>query len=324
MARRLTIVSGKRPVLVLLLVWAIFAQPAAAADPAIRFAYQPSVAGAAMMVAASEGFFAAEGLKVESKLLASGPVVNEALVSGSAEFGVMGDVPSVIAVATGLPLRIVATIGGGAARERVMVPRDSAIQSVRELAGKKVAITLGSSAQAGWYRLAEMYGISVQQVKLINMQPNDMVEALATRQVDAAVLWEPTPTIMEARGVGRELANLSIVGNTFPYQLLVSSRFAAQRPDLVERVLKALLVGTAFIRENLESAAVTVAKVTGLDPALALRSMSYHFYEVGLPPATYESLQTTAEFLLEYKSIKRLPDWNKVIDRSFLERLSAL
>jgi sulfonate transport system substrate-binding protein len=288
--------------------------------PVIKLAYQPSVAGASVMVALEMGYFADEGLNVQTLFFNSGTLINKAMASGQAVMGVMGDVPSVIAVSL-LPVTIVATIGGGACRERVMVQTDSALQSILELEGKKVGLTRGTSGHMFWYRIAWRDGLDPESVRQFDIQPAEMVEALATGQIDAAVLWEPWPTIVEQRGIGRAVGCGEGTGNDYPYQLMVNTRFAQDYPRLVQAFLKALVRGNQFILDNPEQTAVLIGNATGLDLAVASRSMEFHFFEIKMDEQIKSSLKQTATFLRELGYLTKEPDWDKAIDESFLDQL---
>ncbi|MBW1902363.1 MAG: ABC transporter substrate-binding protein, partial [Deltaproteobacteria bacterium] len=60
------------------------------------FAYQDRVADAISIIAAEKGFFKEQGLSLVLKRFSSGPECMEALASGSADFGTMGDTTAII------------------------------------------------------------------------------------------------------------------------------------------------------------------------------------------------------------------------------------
>ncbi|MBO8126578.1 MAG: ABC transporter substrate-binding protein [Firmicutes bacterium] len=284
------------------------------------FGYQPSLGAATAAVADQLGFFRAEGVALETRIFNDGTLINEALAAGAIQFGVVGDMPTITALAARLPVKVVAAVGGGGKRERLMV-RDSEVTAFSELQGKRIGVTRGTSGFNAFQLLCQKYGYELTEFKLINIRPANMPEALASAQVDAVLTWEPTPSLIEAAGLGRELLNLKDSELIFPLTLVVRTSVLENDPEAVRKVLKALRRAAEFIQENPTKAGEVVAKISGLSPELAQRSLGYHFYEVGWTPQVENSLKKTAQMLWEQKELRALPDWDTAIDASFCSRL---
>ncbi|SJZ30794.1 ABC transporter substrate-binding protein [Selenihalanaerobacter shriftii] len=290
--------------------------------PKISFAYQTSVAHSLAMIADHKGFFASEGLDVNTQVLNSGPAVNEAIASGSVQFGTMGDTPALMAVAGNLPVKILSSVGGGENRQRLMVKKNSNIDSVKDLAGKTIGIKKGTSSHGGFYQLASKEGLDPDQVSIIDIRPPDMADALATDQADAILIWEPTPTVIEAKNIGRELSTLAGTNNQYPVFILANTAYAQKNKEVVIKVLKSLKKAAKFLQNNPDQAAQVVSKVTGLSPELAKKSMNYHYFKVDFNEEIKESLNNTAAFLYEYDKIQKIPKLEKVIDDSYLKQIN--
>lgn len=292
--------------------------PASAAGPQIGFAYQLSVGNMAAAVADKGGFFAREGLSVKGMCFSSGPLINEALASGSAQFGIMGDVPTIMGVASGLPVKILGEVGGGERRNRVMVAASSRFKSFLDLKGMRIGITKGTSAHGALFRLCAAHGLEPTAFRLVHLEPPDMPEALASGQVEAVVVWEPTPTLIEAKGIGRELLSLAGYGNSFPMCVLGSTRFAKAYPEETRKVMRALARASRYIEENPDEAAQLMSSATGQPAPVVRKSMGFHYFTVRWVASTLESLKQTTAFLIEERTLRVAPDWNAVVDTSFL------
>ncbi len=290
--------------------------PTEAAGPAIRFAYQDRIADAASIIAVEKGFFAKEGLAVKTFVFSSGPACSEALVTGSADIGTMGDTTAVIAAARS-PVKIIASHGGGEHRHRIIVTADSPIRSPADLVGRSIAVKKGTSTYGGLLAWADSRGLDLSKVKVTDMRPQDMADALLSGAIDAIVASEPTPSIVEERG-GRELATLGGLGNTYPILLVARDEFLAGHGEAVTRFMRAMGRAASFIVENPEEAAALVARKTGLSQETTERAMSHHYYGLQLDDDTMASLQRIADFLVAQKTLEAPPDWEGVIDRSFI------
>src|SRR5712664_3059565 len=75
----------------------------------------------------------------------SGPPLLEAINVGAIDFGNTGETPPVFAQAAGAPIRYVAYEPPAPKGEAIFVPKDSKLNSVADLRGKKVALNKGSN-----------------------------------------------------------------------------------------------------------------------------------------------------------------------------------
>lgn len=131
--------------------------------------------------------FKADGIKVEwSYLRGAGPAVNELFANRLVDFGFgLGDLPSIIGRAGGLPTRVLLA-GGIRQNSYVVAPADSQINSVKDLRGKKVAVFKGTNIQLAVQRILEANGLSEKELRSINMNTPTTKAALVTRDVEAA------------------------------------------------------------------------------------------------------------------------------------------
>src|SRR5271155_5066942 len=75
-----------------------------------------------------------------------GPPLLEALNAGGIDYGYTGDAPPIFAQAARAAIRYVGVIPARGYGQAIIVPQDSAVQSLAALKGKKVAVAKGSSA----------------------------------------------------------------------------------------------------------------------------------------------------------------------------------
>jgi len=291
--------------------------PGPATGPTVRFAYQDRVADAASIIAVARGFFRDEGLDVKPLVFSSGPACSETLLSGSADVGTMGDTTAVIAVARS-PVTIIASHGGGEHRHRIVVAGDRAIRSPADLIGKRLAVKKGTSTYGGLLAWAGAVKLDLTRVKVTEMRPEDMGDALISGAVDAIVASEPTPSIVEERG-GRELATLGGLGNSYPILLVGRNEFLAAQPEAVTAFLRAMRRAAQFIQDHPDQAAEVIATKTGLSTEVAARAMAHHYYTLQLDQSTRASLDGIADFLVSQDILEAPPDLSQTVDDAFLK-----
>jgi len=296
--------------------------PSTLATP-VHFAYQDRIVDAIPIVAMAQGYFQQEGLEVKPSVFSSGPACSEAVLSGAADFGTMGDTTAVIAAAQRAPVKILASHGGGEHRHRILVKKDSPIHQAGDLVGKKVAVKKGTSTYGGLLAWAEKQGLDLKKVEVMDLRPEDMPEALAGSAVDAIVASEPTPSQVEAKGYGRELATLGGLGNTYPVLLVVRVRFVQEHPEAIPRFLRAMQRGADFLRDHPDEAVRLVAQSSGLPEEVAREAMGRHEYAVNLDEEITRSLDQIAQFLLSQGTIEQLPDWSQALAGEYLRQAEA-
>ncbi|UCC69142.1 MAG: aliphatic sulfonate ABC transporter substrate-binding protein [Armatimonadota bacterium] len=290
---------------------------------ALRLAYGKKIHYAPQIIALKQGYFADAGLAIDAKAVQAGIQAAEALTSGSADVAVMGDAPGIIAAASGMPVKIVAAYGGGENMHRIVAAPKSGIRSAADLKGKRVGIQMGSSTHGGLLLFLEKNGLSADDLKLIPLNPSDMPEAMLTNQIDAGVGSEPWPSNIEERVEGSyEVATLSRLGNNYPLVMLVTERYAQEHPEAVLATLRATKKAVDFMHRSPDEAAELIAQATGVPVARERRIMDTLEWEVVLDDATVNSLKQTADFLHSQSKISTLPDWDKVIDPSFVQPMN--
>jgi len=286
--------------------------------PEVRFAYQDRIADAVSVIAVENGFFAKEGLQVKPMMFTSGPACTEAVVSGSADIATMGDTTAVISVARA-PVTIVASHGGGEHRHRIIVKAGSSIRFPRDLVGKRVAVSKGTSTYGGFLAWARARKLDLSKVRIIDMKPEDMGTALLSGAVDAAVASEPTPSVMEEKG-GRQLATLGGLGNNYPILLVTRNDFLREHPEAATRFVRAMSRAAEFVRSHQEETAQIMARKTGLSPAATAKAMKLHYYRVQLDRQTRASLREIADFLVQQKILDNAPDLGKTVTDRYLPK----
>ncbi len=196
------------------LALAVLAAPPAAhaADPlVVRVGYasigvgnRPFVGGSSAATAHAEGYLEQEfagdpGVRIEwSFFKGAGPAVNEAIANGQLDFALQGDLPSLIGRSNGLKTKLLLASGAHQATY-LAVPKGSAVRSVKDLRGRKMAMFRGTNHQLAINKVLAANGLTERDLKIINMDTATMSAAVATRDVDAAF---GEPALLDVAGQG--------------------------------------------------------------------------------------------------------------------------
>ncbi|MTV15853.1 MULTISPECIES: sulfonate ABC transporter substrate-binding protein [Bradyrhizobium] len=225
----------------------------------------------------------AVGTKVVWTEFPSGPPLLEALNVGAIDFGNTGEAPPIFAQAAGAPIQYVAYEPPAPKGEAILVPKDSAIKSVADLKGKKVALNKGSNVHYLLVKALEKAGVKYSEIEPVFLAPADARAAFERGAVDAWVIWDPFQAAAEAATGARTVADgTGIVAN---YQFyFASKKFLQADPKLVELVLAQLSEVDDWAKGDIHAVAEQLAPSIGLSlpvVEVALKRQAY-----GIKPVT--------------------------------------
>lgn len=290
----------------------------------VRLTYSEKACYLPVVVAIEEGFYAAEGLKVESKVVTGGIESAEALISGQADVGTMGDAPTAIVLSRSPNFRLICNQAVGERMHRIVVRNDSGIKTPRDLQGKRVAVQLGSSTHGAFLLYCRKHDVDVSKVNFVSLSPRDFPEAMVARQVDAIAGSEPWPgNVMAKCKDSHELANLKGLGNNYPLPIIADVRFLQAHPTVAAALVRGTRKAIELITADPKRAVGALAAKSGVPAERELKGRADYDFTVDLDEATVSSLQKTAEFLKSQKKIDKVPDVAALVDRSGLEAVGT-
>ncbi|MEF2975914.1 ABC transporter substrate-binding protein [Subtercola sp. YIM 133946] len=235
------------------------AAPAATASgglTAITVGVSPSTASAAVYLAQQKEF-AEQGLAVTTTTIQSGAEAIPQLLNGGLTFA-LGDAAGTITASSndiGITATGVATVSPTDASKdySAIMTANPAITSVAGLAGKTVAVNqLKGIAQLTAAAAIDKQGGDSSKVQFVELAFPQMVDALTSGKVDAALIVEPFLSAAKAKGLTTVIAPQSYSVPGLPSTIFVASTaYATANPDIVTRFNKA--VGEAGARANADT-----------------------------------------------------------------------
>jgi sulfonate transport system substrate-binding protein len=223
----------------------------------------------------------------------AGPVQLEALNVGAIDFGDVGEAPPIFAQAAGAPLVYVGATVPRPQLEANIVPKGSAITTVADLKGKKIAFNKGSNVQYFLVKLLEKYGLKYGDVQAIYLPPPDARAAFQKGSVDAWVIWDPFLASAQKTLDAQILADAAGIVNNRGYYF-TSRDFATQNTDVLKIAIQEINAIDSWIAKNKPAAAAELASVLGLDKSVT---------ELYLSRAAYGTAAVTRDILGEQQVI---------------------
>ncbi|NVM87702.1 sulfonate transport system substrate-binding protein [Variovorax sp. SG517] len=245
------------------------------------------------------------GVSVKWTEFTAGPVQLEALNVGSIDFGDVGEAPPIFAQAAGAPLAYVGATVPRPQSEAVLVPKGSAIKTVADLKGKKIALNKGSNVHYFIVKLFEKHGLAFADLNLVYLPPADARAAFEKGSVDAWVIWDPFLAAAEKSLDARVLADATgVVGNRAYY--FSSLDYVAKNADVLAIAIEELNKVDVWGAANKGELAGELATLWGLPKPVAELSVNRSAY--GTAPITKAILgeqQKIADTFFELKLIPK-------------------
>lgn len=275
----------------------------------IRIATQPIPHYAPIFVAKHKKWLDEELAKVGAKptlkwtSFSAGPPINESFAAGQQDIGFQGDTPAIIGKAAGINTRIIGLTATGPKSLAVVVPTKSGIKSPKDLKGKKVAVVKGSYAHHLLVLVLQKGGLTTSDIEFINLSQADIATSIVDGTIDAAAIWEPLITKLEAQGSVRVLADGTGIKKG-ALVIIATNDFVTKHRDQTKAVLKAYQRGADFIKSNPKAAAQLIAKDVNLSTDLLLKVLAKFDYNPAIQADDIEDLKKVEVFMKNNAIIK--------------------
>jgi NitT/TauT family transport system substrate-binding protein len=202
-------------------------------------------------VAAAQGLFRQEGLDVTVDVHGTGPRALDAMRAGKADLATCAETVVVLAGLRGQPVSVLASIATGT-KMTALVARHPSIETPADLPGKRVGVPRGTTAEFFLDSLLVRHGVERGSVRVVDLKPTDLADALERGEVDAVAVWEPHAQQVRQRlaGSARIFHAEDIYFET--HDLVSQPGFTKERPKVAEKVLRALVGAERLLRDRPE------------------------------------------------------------------------
>ncbi len=220
------------------------------------------------------------GVKVNWVSFDTGTAMSAAMASGDVQISVSQGVPPfVVATSAGQDLQIVDVAVSYSENDNCVVASALEIDknSADELAGKKVAVPLGTAAHYGFLKQMNHFGVKVDGLEVVDMAPADSAAALAQGSLDMACGWGGALRRMKEHGnillTGAEKEELGIL--VFDVTTAPAS-FVAENSELVSKFVGVTAAMNSIWNTGLMNDVMlpVIAKDAGMDEGATADTMA--------------------------------------------------
>ncbi len=214
-------------------------------------------------VSKAEGFYEEYMPDIDIETFNAGRDINNALKAQSADIGgAFGIVPVAVGLTSGIDYKVVYIATRIQGTEGLVAKEDSGINSVADLKGKKVGYTSASSGHYGILCALQDAGMTVDDVELIDMDPDAINSAWQRGDIDVAYTWNPTLINLKNSGgkVILTVEDLAENGHATYNFYVVRSDYAEANPDQVVAFIKGVQKGAQLYKDKPDAAKAAAAE----------------------------------------------------------------
>ena len=309
-------------VLVVIALIAVFVVPVIAQEPKVTIAMSGWTGFAPLSLAEKAGLFKKHGVDATIKFI---PQKDRHLAIAS------GDVPCaattvetwIIWNANGVATKQVVQLDKSYGADGMVVRKD--VGKIADLRGKTIAASAPGTAP--YFTLAwflKKNGLSVKDVKVVNLEPGPAAQAFIAGQNDAAMTYEPyLSSVREKPEAGK------IIATTLDYPMVMDTfgctpKFIQEQPKLVQAMVDGYFDALQMIKQEPKKSFEimgAVVKQTGEQFEKSQSYLRWQDREANKKFFTGEIQafsKDAADLLLELGIIKTVPDTTAIIDTRFI------
>ena len=288
------------------------------ARPIVRLAYLKIGSDLPYFVGASKMIFAKHGLEVRGVRLGDSNQVVEALLSGQIDAADITGSSVVLAEAVRKPgafkVFMASMAGANSNIHQLIARKDTGIESIRDLAGRRLAVFPGSQMRA-YVQLVLRHFLEPPQIAnvvLVPLTPPQQIQAMRDGQVDAVLALEPTGTEIVSARLGKRIGNnvlFEYVSKPEPFLTaygLLGTAWASKNPAAARALVEAYGEITAYIADHPGDARQVLAVELGVDAEVARETSLYEYLVV--PALTPTAVAASVKVMVDAGVLERAPD----------------
>jgi len=272
------------------------------------------------------------GLKVKWRAFGNGNEMSQAMASGDVQIAYsQGLVPYVVAVSSGLPLKMIGVAVSYAEADNCVVSKESGItkENAKKLEGMKIGTPIGNVTHYKLLRMLDHLGVDATKVQMVQMNGADAAVAFARGDIAMGCAFGGPMLRMKETGEYLMTAEeQEAIGIRVFDVISVTEEFAEEHPDLVQKFMDVTdAANTAYYKDKMGSVPA-IAKAAGMDKAATENMLGMFAFpsktDQASPAWLGGTVQTftkeVADFFVAQKQMdKALPNYDAAITDKFVK-----
>lgn len=228
----------------------------------VRVAYMPNLGSASSLFTAIEqGYFNEVGITVEPLQFQGGPAEIAAMGSGDIDISQIGHGAHKLCIQG---QAVVFEMDQNSLADAVVANKSKGINTVKDLKGRTVALQTGTSSEIILKLALEKNGMTMDDIKTVEMDANGMVTAMVSGQIEACATWSPS-TVAIKKGLKD---NYLVLGQNsdfldqaaFPSSFITTTKYAEANKDVLVRFTAAIEKAKVYREAHIDDVAKLLSK----------------------------------------------------------------
>ena len=242
----------------------------------------------------------------------AGPQLLEGLNVGSVDVGYVGEAPPIFAQAAGANFVYIGNDPAAPEAEAIVVPKGSALKTVADLKGKKIALNKGSNVHYLLVRALEKAGLKYTDIQPVFLPPADARAAFEAGAVDAWAIWDPFLSAVEKQTGARQLTDArGGIANNYQYYL-AERGYTERNPEVIKALFNDAIEQGQWLKANVKRAAAIIAPIQGLDVEVVESALRR--YQFNVAPVTDAIAAEQQKIADVFFALKLIPKNVRVVD----------
>lgn len=271
----------------------------------ISVAVSTTPLSAPFYIAEANGYFSEQGLKVNLVDTIGGHRCLTKVLNSEVEMGTSSDYPIMKRSFERNDFVIAATFVSSDNDVKLVACKHCGIIKPADLRGKKIGTVKGASSHYFLDRFLLFNNMSLSDVNVVHVEPEDQPLAIKNGRVDALSVWEPYA--YHAKNILQSGAVIFPVGEYYreTFNLVMKKDFLSENPKTVKKVLQALSKAIEFINNKPQKAQqILVTRLKLDDEFIALIWSDFNF-ELKLDQSLLITLENEARWALDNGVVKK-------------------
>ncbi len=265
----------------------------------VAYTYQPQSTLA--HVAVAKGYFAEEGLEVQSLMHTFGKASLQSLLDHKADFAAVAETPFMFNVLKGEKIYLIANIEASGKNNAIVARKDAGISVAGDLKGKRIGFTPGTTSDFFLDSMLTVIGLNRQSIQPVPLKPEEMQAAIVEKRVDAVCTWNyPLTQIKRQLGPNGVLFYDPII-YTETFNFAAQQDFVQKNPETVRRFLRALIKAENFVAQHPDEAQAIMSAATKTDLDLIREVWNAFNYRVVLDKKLLITLEDETRWAMKNK-----------------------
>jgi ABC-type nitrate/sulfonate/bicarbonate transport system substrate-binding protein len=288
--------------------------PTAVSSEPIRLAVGVDPVFTPIFLAADQGLFEKEGLKVEVQQFSNAGEAADALVAGAADVAGVPDY-NLLSRATRTNFAALGVFAEDLGQYVKVVVRGD-LSNPRAI--KKMGIVPGTFSEYAATRFLQSLDVDPASVKFVPSGPPELPPLLQGGDVDAFVLWEPWPTRARDMG-GKVLMPIQKFGLGTVLMLSTTDEWVEGHRAEAEALMRALKAAAQMTEQDPAAAAKVTATAAKIPEALTEQAVGELEFRVrAVTDADRQDFEKIVDFLVERDVLKRRPVLDDIVVQGFV------